>query len=123
AVQQAIVPTRGRCGQRGDLPVPPGPGNVRRVNIRGSIPLLRAALACVALSLSAALAAAQTPADSRLKRISDTKTVELGYRAAAPPFSFVNPQTREPAGYTIDLCRLAVEWIGKSLNIPVKIEW
>ncbi len=85
--------------------------------------MLRAALACVALILSAALAAAQTPADSRLKRISDTKTVKLGYRAAATPFSFVNPQTKEPAGYTIDLCRLAVEWIGKSLNIPLKIEW
>jgi glutamate/aspartate transport system substrate-binding protein len=85
--------------------------------------MLRAAIACVAVIVTASLASAQTPADSRLKRISDTKSVKIGYRAAATPFSFVNPQTKEPAGYTIDLCRLAVEWIGKSLNAPLKIEW
>jgi glutamate/aspartate transport system substrate-binding protein len=85
--------------------------------------MLRAAIACVAVIVTASLASAQTPAESRLKRISDTKSVKIGYRAAATPFSFVNPQTKEPAGYTIDLCRLAVEWIGKSLNAPLKIEW
>ena len=85
--------------------------------------LLRAAIASVALILTASLAAAQTPADSRLKRIADTKTIKIGYRAAATPFSFFNQQTKEPAGYTIDLCRLAAEAIGKSLNMPLKIEW
>jgi glutamate/aspartate transport system substrate-binding protein len=85
--------------------------------------MLRAAIACVALILTASLASAQTPADSRLKRIADSKTIKIGYRAAATPFSFFNPQTKEPAGYTIDLCRLAAEWIGKSLNAPLKIEW
>lgn len=85
--------------------------------------MLRAAIACVALILTASLAGAQTPADSRLKRIADSKTIKIGYRAAATPFSFFNPQTKEPAGYTIDLCRLAAEWIGKSLNAPLKIEW
>jgi glutamate/aspartate transport system substrate-binding protein len=85
--------------------------------------MLRAVFACVAVIVTASLASAQTPADSRLKRISDTKSVKIGYRAAATPFSFVNPQTKEPSGYTIDLCRLAVEWIGKSLNTALKIEW
>ena len=85
--------------------------------------MLRAAIACIAVVVSASVASAQTPADSRLKRISDTKTIKIGYRAAATPFSFVNPQTKEPAGYTIDLCRLAAERIGKSLNAPLKIEW
>jgi ABC-type amino acid transport substrate-binding protein len=85
--------------------------------------MLRAAIASVALILTASLAAGQTPADSRLKRIADTKTIKIGYRAAATPFSFFNPQTKEPAGYTIDLCRLAAEGIGKSLNTPLKIEW
>ena len=85
--------------------------------------MLRAAIASVALILTASLAAGQTPADSRLKRIADTKTIKIGYRAAATPFSFFNQQTKEPAGYTIDLCRLAAEWIGKSLNTPLKIEW
>jgi glutamate/aspartate transport system substrate-binding protein len=85
--------------------------------------MLRTAIACVALILSASFASAQTPADSRLKRIADSKTIKIGYRAAATPFSFFNQQTKEPAGYTIDLCRLAAEWIGKSLNTPLKIEW
>lgn len=85
--------------------------------------MLRTAIACLALILTTAFASAQTPADSRLKRIADTKSIKIGYRAAATPFSFFNQQTKEPAGYTIDLCRLAVEWIGKSLNTPLKIEW
>ena len=85
--------------------------------------MLRTAIACVGLILSASFASAQTPADSRLKRIADSKTIKIGYRAAATPFSFFNQQTKEPAGYTIDLCRLAAEWIGKSLNTPLKIEW
>ncbi|MFN3350594.1 amino acid ABC transporter substrate-binding protein [Pseudorhodoplanes sp.] len=85
--------------------------------------MLRRVIACVALVFAATLAHAQTPADSRLKRIADSKTIKIGYRAAATPFSFVNAQTREPAGYTIDLCRLAAEWIGKSLNTPLTIEW
>jgi len=85
--------------------------------------MLRIAIACAALIVSASLASAQTPADSRLKRISDTKTIKLGYRAAAAPFSFVHPQTKEPVGYTVDLCRLAVDAIGKSLNTQLKIEW
>jgi glutamate/aspartate transport system substrate-binding protein len=85
--------------------------------------MLRAAIAFVAMIVAVSMAQAQTPADSRLKRISDTKTVKIGYRAGATPFSFINPQTKEPTGYTIDLCRLAVEWIGKSLNTPLKIEW
>ncbi|MGD9924377.1 MAG: amino acid ABC transporter substrate-binding protein [Pseudorhodoplanes sp.] len=89
--------------------------------------MLRAATAFLTLALAvivtASLASAQVPADSRLKRIADTKTIKIGYRAAATPFSFVNPQTREPTGYTIDLCRIAAEAIGKSLNAPLKIEW
>ena len=85
--------------------------------------MLRAAIASVALILTASIAAGQTPADSRLKRIADSKTIKIGYRAAATPFSFFNQQAKEPAGYTIDLCRLAAEWIGKSLNTPLKIEW
>lgn len=85
--------------------------------------MLRAVIACVALALTASFASAQIPADSRLKRIVDTKSIKIGYRSAATPFSFLDPQTKQPAGYTIDLCRLAVESIGKSLNTPLKIEW
>jgi ABC-type amino acid transport substrate-binding protein len=85
--------------------------------------MLRAAIACLALVFTASLAGAQVPADSRMKRIADSKTVKIGYRTGATPFSFYNAQTKEPAGYTIDLCKLVVDSIGKSLNAPLKIEW
>jgi ABC-type amino acid transport substrate-binding protein len=87
------------------------------------IPMLRAVLAGLALLFTLSLAGAQVPSDSRMKRIADTKTIKIGYRAAATPFSFYNAQTKEPAGYTIDLCRLVADSIGKSLNTPLKIEW
>jgi glutamate/aspartate transport system substrate-binding protein len=85
--------------------------------------MLRAAIATLALILSAGLASAQTPADSRMKRISDTKTIKLGYRASATPFSFMPPDSKEPVGYTIDLCKIAAEAIGKQVGAPLKIEW
>jgi ABC-type amino acid transport substrate-binding protein len=85
--------------------------------------MLRAAIATLALLLSATFASAQIPADSRMKRISDTKTIKLGYRASATPFSFKPADAKEPVGYTIDLCKLAVDSISKSIGGPVKIEW
>ncbi|MET0867544.1 MAG: amino acid ABC transporter substrate-binding protein [Pseudorhodoplanes sp.] len=85
--------------------------------------MLRAAIATLVLILSATFASAQVPADSRMKRISDTKTIKLGYRAAATPFSFMPPDAKEPVGYTIDLCKIAADSIGKSLGAPLKIEW
>lgn len=84
--------------------------------------MLRAAIATLALLLSASFASAQIPADSRMKRISDTKTIKLGYRAAATPFSFLDDK-KQPVGYTVDLCTLAAEAIGKSLGSQLKIEW
>lgn len=84
--------------------------------------MLRAAIASLALLLSASFASAQIPADSRLKRISDTKTIKLGYRAAAAPFSFLGDK-KEPVGYTVDLCTIAADAIGKSLGTPLKVEW
>ena len=67
--------------------------------------MLRAAIATLALILSASFASAQIPADSRMKRISDTKTIKLGYRAGAAPFSFTGDK-KEPVGYTVDLCTI-----------------
>jgi glutamate/aspartate transport system substrate-binding protein len=84
--------------------------------------MLRAAIATLAFVLSVSFASAQIPADSRLKRIADTKTVKIGFRAAATPFSFLGDK-KEPVGYTIDLCTIVVDAIGKSLGSPLKIEW
>ena len=84
--------------------------------------MLRVAIGCLALVVTSLLASAQTPSDSRMARITDTKTVKLGYRAAAAPFSFLNDK-REPVGYVVDLCKLVVEGIGQTIGAPLKIEW
>ena len=83
--------------------------------------MLRLVMALAAASLSATLAMAQTPADSRLKRITDSKSIKLGYRAAATPFSYQNAG-QEPAGYTVDLCKGIVDSISKQLGSEIKIE-
>ena len=48
-----------------------------------------------------------------LKKIKDSKTVTLGYRASSIPFSYLN-KSREPIGYSIDLCNEVVREISMS---------
>ena len=50
-----------------------------------------------------------------LKKIKETKTVTLGYRASSIPFSYVN-KPGEPIGYSIDLCNAVVDEISKELE-------
>jgi ABC-type amino acid transport substrate-binding protein len=83
--------------------------------------MLRPVLAVVAVLTTAGTASAQAP-DSRLQRIEESKTVRIAYRSDSNPFSFVNEQ-QEPAGYTIDLCRLVVKSLEQRTNAPLKIEW
>jgi ABC-type amino acid transport substrate-binding protein len=75
----------------------------------------------LALVLAPVWANAQ-PADSRLKKIRDTKTVAIAYRTDALPFSFQNGQ--EPAGYTVDLCKRVVASIEQQLKLqPLQVKW
>ena len=86
--------------------------------------LLRLASLSFALLLSLAAASAQTPipSDSRLKSVVAKKTVRIAYRADARPFSSVIEN--EPAGYTIDLCKLVVKSIEQQFKLQdLKIEW
>ena len=83
--------------------------------------VLRIVLAAVALVTTVAIASGQ-PADSRLKRIGDAKTVKIAYRSDSKPFSFLTKQ-REPAGYTIDLCKVIVKSLEQQVNSPLRIEW
>ena len=66
---------------------------------------------------------ADAPSGSRLQSIAAKKTVKVAYRTDATPFSFLNNQ-KEPAGYTIDLCKLVVASVEKQLGLQgLKIEW
>jgi glutamate/aspartate transport system substrate-binding protein len=83
--------------------------------------MLGSILALAAL-LAAAGAASAQPSDSRLKRIEEAKTVKLAYRSDSKPFSFLN-EKQEPAGYTIDLCKLIVASLERRMNVALRIEW
>jgi ABC-type amino acid transport substrate-binding protein len=50
-----------------------------------------------------------------LKKIKDTKTVTLGYRASSIPFSYLN-NLHEPIGYSIDICNEVVKEISNELE-------
>lgn len=65
---------------------------------------------------------AQAQSDNRMKRIADSKTVKIAYRADATPYSFADDK-KEAAGYSIDLCKAIVDSMGRQLGTTLKIEW
>jgi glutamate/aspartate transport system substrate-binding protein len=83
--------------------------------------MLGSILAVAALLIAPDPAAAQSP-ESRLKRIEDSKTIKIAYRSDSKPFSFLDQQ-QQPAGYTIDLCKLIVASLERRVNSPLRIEW
>lgn len=84
--------------------------------------MVRFASALVAFVMSTIAASAQEP-DGRLDAISKERIVKIAYRTDATPFSFVN-ENKEPAGYTIDLCKLVVRLMEKQLGLQeLNIQW
>ena len=61
--------------------------------------------------------------DGTLKKIKTSGTFTIGYREAAPPFSFPGPEKR-PVGYSIDLCMHIASTIQKQLGMEnLKLDW
>jgi ABC-type amino acid transport substrate-binding protein len=68
------------------------------------------------------LACAQT-LDGTLKKIRDSRTVTIGYRTDALPFSHVGPD-KQPAGYSVELCKRVAASIGRQIKVqPLAIQW
>jgi glutamate/aspartate transport system substrate-binding protein len=92
-------------------------------------------LGALALAAAALLALAPVPGatqDDRfppaevlagtLKRVAQSGTLRLGYRADAAPFSFVS-KAGEVHGYSIDLCRALGTAIGEEIGgVPPRVE-
>jgi ABC-type amino acid transport substrate-binding protein len=58
-----------------------------------------------------------------LKKIRDSKSITLGYRADSPPFSFTGPDG-QPAGYSVDLCKRVQASVEQALKVgPIAIKW
>lgn len=67
-------------------------------------------------------AVAQSP-DGTLGRIKASGAMNIGYREASPPFSFMGADKR-PAGYSIDLCMHVAGAIQKQLGLAsLKLAW
>ena len=76
----------------------------------------------IATVLLASAAHAQT-LDGRLKRIAETKSISVAYRADAKPFSF-NGTDGQPAGFSIDLCKRVVNAIERQIKTQgLKVNW
>jgi glutamate/aspartate transport system substrate-binding protein len=54
---------------------------------------------------------------STLEKIKATKTIAFGYRDSSVPFSYAGP-TKEPMGYSVDLCTRVVEDLRRELKLP-----
>lgn len=86
------------------------------------VALFRRALAPLVLMSLAGTASAQVPGDT-LAKIRSTKTIVLGVREAARPFSFVDAR-KQHVGYAIDLCLNAVDEIKKELKLnELKVQY
>jgi ABC-type amino acid transport substrate-binding protein len=81
-------------------------------------------LATLCLAPTLALAQmASAPFDGRLKKIHETKTINVAYRTDAVPFSFED-NDKKPTGYTVDLCRSIIGVIEKQIGVvPLQVKW
>jgi ABC-type amino acid transport substrate-binding protein len=85
---------------------------------------IAALLATLLLAPSVALAQAGTPPlEGRAKKIRDSQTINIAYRTDALPFSFED-EAKQPAGYTVDLCRRAVGSLAQQFGVKeLKVKW
>lgn len=85
--------------------------------------MIKRTLLLAGLAASFAIATTAMAAESTLANIKQTGTLKLGYRENSIPFSFVGDD-KQPRGYSVDLCRIVAEDIGKQLNLPkLDVRW
>ena len=85
--------------------------------------MIKRTLLLAGLAASFAIATTAMAAESTLANIKQTGTLKLGYRENSIPFSFVGDD-KQPRGYSVDLCRIVAEDIGKQLDLPkLDVRW
>ncbi len=88
-----------------------------------SVRLLRAATIPFSLALTTLAALPAQAAVDTMSKIRETRTIVIGVRESAAPFSFVNAQ-KQPVGYSVDLCMNAVEEIKRELKLSdIKVQY
>lgn len=77
----------------------------------------------VVTAAGCASVAPSAPPAGTLDKIKATNTIRLGYRDSSVPFSYTGP-TREPMGYSIDLCARVVDDLRAELKLPdLQVRW
>jgi glutamate/aspartate transport system substrate-binding protein len=75
------------------------------------------------VSVAAASAQTQVPSDSRLKAITQAKSIRIAYRTDATPFSFADDR-HQAVGFSIDLCQLVTKSIAQQFGLQdLVIQW
>ncbi len=65
-----------------------------------------------------------TPQINTIERISTTGTIRIGHREASIPFSYLDPATKKPIGYAVDLCNRVIAAVKHDLKLPaLKVEY
>jgi glutamate/aspartate transport system substrate-binding protein len=85
--------------------------------MRRRLPALLLAGALAASGCASGAATEPPSPPTTLEKIKSTKTIALGYRDSSVPFSYVGP-TKEPMGYSVDLCTRVVEDLRRDLGVP-----
>lgn len=84
------------------------------------MPRVTALLVLALFAAGPALAQAQ---EGRLKKIAQTKTIAVGYRTDAMPFSF-SEGGKQVDGFTIDLCKRVITSIERQLKLTgLQVKW
>ena len=79
--------------------------------------VLALALGGVVVTAGCATMGPGAPRSGTLEKIKASKTIALGYRDSSIPFSYAGP-TKEPMGYSVDLCTRVVEDLRRELELP-----
>lgn len=79
------------------------------------------ATALFMLALFAAAAAQAQGVEGRLKKIAQAKTITLGYRTDAMPFSYI--EGGQIDGFSIDLCKRVITSIERQIKVQLQVKW
>ncbi|MBX3586384.1 MAG: amino acid ABC transporter substrate-binding protein [Ramlibacter sp.] len=78
----------------------------------------------IALAVTAACWASAAQAQGVLDRVKAGGKLVIAHRESSVPFSYIDPVSRQPMGYALDLCLKVAEAVGKKVgvkNVPVEL--
>ena len=78
---------------------------------------MRKLLTAAVVAIAVASPAAAQQLTGTLQKINDSGVITIGHREASPPFSFVD-KSKQPAGYSVDLCLRIAEAVKAKLGRP-----